>query len=171
MEFINGQEEENILIIKGVRRFDIFEEAVTEMLDFVEDDNVYYDKLPSTFTGPSEWPVSTNLSCVFDGSSFNSVPVFIPLTIRRDGTMEPLGCFCNYPCAIAYLLTCGEFDEEKIDELRQNVSLLYRVFNMTRVEYILPATKKLDIDKYGGDVNIDQWRDKQTKNIITKLPI
>ena len=171
MEFINLQRKENLLIIKGVHRYDIFEEAVTEMLDIAEEDNIYYDKLPLTFDNVDNWPVRTNLCCAYDGDPFDSVPVFIPLVIRMDETMQPLGCFCDYPCAVAYIINRCNYDQEKKEELMENICKLYKLINMNKVEYILPAGDLLEINKYGGDMTIEQWREKQKKNIITNLPI
>lgn len=172
MENLNIKPKDRILLIKDVHmnNYDIFEEAVAELLN-VDNQETDYDKLPDTFIHPDEWPTRTNLCCAYDGEPFETSPVFIPLTIKPDGSMKPLGCFCNYPCAVAYSMYKGNYDDEKIDELQKNICKLYRTFTANSVEYVLPADTVLNINKYGGDLSIQEWRDKQNKHVINVLPI
>jgi len=171
MELMSFRQKDNILLIKDVHRYDIFEEVVAEMLDIDNNQFVNYDKLPSEFTTPDEWPTRTNLCCAYDGENFETTPVFIPINIKQDGVMTPVGCFCDYPCAIAFIKKAMDYDDEKIDELLKNVCKLYRTLTLNKVEYILPADSVLLIDKYGGDMTINEWRTKQRKHIMNNLPI
>jgi len=172
MENLNIRKKDHILIIRGIhsRTYDIFEEAVAELLN-VDEKMVEYDKLPDVFIHPNEWPSRTNLCCAFDGAPFDNTPIFIPLTIKSDGSMKTLGCFCDYPCAVAYAMYKGNYDDEKIDELRKNICKLYKSLTGNNIEYILPADVVLTINIYGGQLTIQEWRNLQRKHIITKLPI
>lgn len=170
MEGLRGKVKERILIIKDIHRYDILEEAVAELLD-VDNELISYDKLPDTFINPNDWPTRTNLCCAYDGEPFESSPVFIPLTIKPDGSMKPLGCFCDYPCAVAYAMNERNYDDEKRDELLKNLCKLYKMFTLNHVEYILPADSVLNIDKYGGELTVQQWRKNQQKHIMNYLPV
>ena len=162
---------QNILIIRGIENIDIFEETAGELYNNFNEKKINYDKIPDFFYQIKDIPLNTNLCCAYDGDIINGPPVFIPLNINQTESMKPLGYFCDYPCAVAFASNNVAVDSEKKDELLKNIFFLYKKRTGEKVEYILPAECTLNIDKYGGDYTISEWRNNQRKYIISSLPI
>ena len=86
---------------------DTFNERLLENLDFTEkykSDETTYNKIEHIFKNMTSWKKTSNLKCWSCDFTFNSVPVFIPISIRliRDEPEEwnipVLGNFCCFSC-------------------------------------------------------------------------
>ena len=104
-----------------------------------------------------EWPSNVNMCCFWCSESFDSVPVGIPMK-KVDDTYYMYGNFCSPECAAAYLFDNKMF----INDCWEKYSLLNLIYGND--ESIKLAPSKLCLKKYGGRLNIDEYR-----NICTKF--
>ena len=69
-------------------------------------DDIKYDEIPYLFENTETWINRTNLKCWFCDSNFESIPLFIPCNVTKNGknyTMNTLGNFCSFNCSAAYI--------------------------------------------------------------------
>lgn len=170
MENINNVQ--NILIIEGIKQESLFETISQKFANSLEEDNkIVFDRLPQRFESVKTWPKTCNLRCNYDGFEFSTPPVFVPLTINRDGTMDVHKCFCSFPCAMNYIENNELYTNSKW-ELTYNLYELYKKFHGQRPKFILPASDKDVIEEYGGGKKtVYEWRTEQHKKIKMSYPI
>lgn len=172
MDEINNNQD--ILIIEGIRKESLFDELNQNYITLLENEetNIMYDVLPQRFYNIKTWPHSCNLKCNYDGCGFTTTPVFVPLLINKDNSMDVHKCFCGFPCAMNYIENTSLFDSAKKWELRNNLLELYKRFHGKKPEFILPADDKDLINEYcGGKKTVKEWRIEQQKKIKMFLPI
>jgi hypothetical protein len=104
-----------------------------------------------------EWPSNINMCCFWCSESFDTVPIGIPMK-KVDDTYYMFGNFCSPECAAAYLFDNKMF----INDCWEKYSLLNLIYGNN--ESIKLAPSKLCLKKYGGRLNIDEYR-----NICTKF--
>lgn len=162
-----------LLLLTDVFYKDMFEELHNKNIKLQEktsEKNIIH-KLPDKFYDKSKWCKTTKLKCLYDGFTFNEVPIFIPIIINIDDSMTTYGCFCSFPCAVKWLETEGEFDSDKKSELKKNMLILYKALHNKKPEFILSAENKMYIKEYGGSLSIIKWREQNENKIKLTLPI
>jgi hypothetical protein len=118
------------------------------------------DEIPITFTSMDEWPRRTNLLCWYCGMNFDSIPVFVPLSMTNlpsGTTMGVHGNFCSFNCAVSEIaidegLRVAEWDYTRL------LCRLYRLFMGEQVRVIAPALAKRELAAYGGTMSAQEWR-------------
>lgn len=99
-------------------------------------------------------PEFTNVACLWDTCEINGVPCFLP-DRYIDNTFHVIGCFCSINCAAAYNLSLDDY------KTSERYSLLKWLYGKTN-EKIEPSPTFRILDKYGGNINITDYR----KNLI-----
>jgi hypothetical protein len=100
----------------------------------------------------------TNIACFWCTHTFETMPCYIPERYH-DGKFYVYGCFCTYNCALAYNLKMGGYG------VKERHSLIIKMYNTINEndENLVPAERKEILEKYGGPVNIFEYR----KNLKT----
>jgi hypothetical protein len=125
--------------------------------EYYEMKNTQYDEIPTTFVSLDAWPKKTNLKCWSCDCSFQTRPIFIPLSMGRSGQMDVKGNFCLWGCAAQYINLHYDADErwEKLALLR----ILYKIFTCNTITHIVPSSPKTEMIQYGGKKTIKEYRD------------
>lgn len=98
----------------------------------------------------------TNIACWWCSYNFDTIPCFIPDRYVND-KFYVFGCFCTYNCAMAYNLNMAD---RKVP-LRNSLikELFTRIYKST--EQIYPAPQKELLQKFGGPLKIEEFRDNK----------
>lgn len=110
----------------------------------------------------------TDISCWWCTYNFDTIPCFIPDRYIND-KYYVFGCFCNYSCALAYNINMGDY------RITLRSSLIKKLYShiFSSSEPIPMAPPRELLQKYGGSLTIDEFRDKSnlcTKNFKMLLP-
>lgn len=100
-----------------------------------------------------KWPKITKQACEYDGETFDSIP--IPRVISYDcirKTYSVIGCFCSNNCAKSFMLNSPSIT---IDDVIVQEHMAITFFNTYDVK---PAKSLYFLKKFGGKLNITQWR-------------
>jgi hypothetical protein len=106
-------------------------------------------------------PDSVDIACFWCTEPFEYQPVVIPEREEK-GMYKVYGNFCCPECALAYLL------EENIDpHVRwERMALLHRLYSELYTTRIFPAPSRQSLKKFGGPMNVDQYRNTiRNKNV------
>jgi hypothetical protein len=106
-------------------------------------------------------PDSVDIACFWCTECFEVQPVVIPEREEK-GMYKVYGNFCCPECALAYLL------EENIDpHVRwERMALLHRLYGEFYSSRIFPSPSRQSLKKFGGPMNIDQFRNTvRNKNV------
>lgn len=109
----------------------------------------------------------TNIACWHCCHTFDSAPLFLPEKYHN-GKFYVFGNFCTWSCMLAY--------NNQIDEYRKQIrnSLIKKLYkDIYGVECLIkPAAQKEILEKFGGPVKIDKFRDpKLNQTLISKINI
>ncbi len=98
-------------------------------------------------------PESVDIACFWCTETFSNQPAVIPEREEKS-IYRVYGNFCCPECALAYLLT------ENIDpHVRwERMSLLHRLYAEWYPTRIFPAPQRQSLKKFGGPMNIEQYR-------------
>jgi hypothetical protein len=104
-------------------------------------------------------PKKTTISCWWCTHTFDNLPCYIPTKIT-DTKFSVFGCFCSFNCACSYNLN---INDNKIWERYTLLKLLYYKINHDKIMSIKdieinPAGPKELLEKYGGSMNIVEYR-------------
>ena len=104
----------------------------------------------------------TNIACWHCCYTFDSVPLFLPEKFHN-GKFYVFGNFCSWSCMLGY--------NNQIDEYRKQIrnSLIKKLYkDIYGVDCnIKPAGPKEILEKFGGPVKIDKFRDSKLNQSIT----
>lgn len=106
-------------------------------------------------------PDSVDIACFWCTEPFEYQPIVIPEREEK-GIYKVYGNFCCPECALAYLL------EENIDpHVRwERMALLHRLYSELYTTRIFPAPSRQSLKKFGGPMNVDQYRNTiRNKNV------
>lgn len=93
----------------------------------------------------------TDIACWWCTFEFNNQPCFIPEKICDD-TYYVFGCFCSYDCALAYNINMNDY------KIWSRCCLIYKLCNQLYNKRPKIAPPKEILQKYGGFMNIDEYR-------------
>jgi hypothetical protein len=118
-------------------------------------------------TNKLQYCEKTNIACWHCCYTFDSVPLFLPEKYHN-GKFYVFGNFCTWSCMLAY--------NNQIDEYRKQIrnSLIKKLYkDIYGVECLIkPAAQKEILEKFGGPVKIDKFRDpKLNQTMISKINI
>jgi hypothetical protein len=105
------------------------------------------------FNEAKSLPDSVDVACFWCTEVFSNQPVVIPEREEK-GIYKVYGNFCCPECALAYLL------EENMDpHVRwERMALLHRLYSDLYPTRIFPAPSRQSLKKFGGPMNIEQYR-------------
>ena len=98
----------------------------------------------------------TNVACWWCCHNFDTMPCFIP-DRYMDEKFYVFGCFCTYSCAMAYNSNMGDYRVSLRNSLIKE--LHGRIFTST--DQILLAPAKELLQKFGGPMTIEEFRNKE----------
>jgi hypothetical protein len=111
----------------------------------------------------NKWPSKTNIDCLWDGHSFETCPIGIPIK-KSDNIIYMFGNFCSPECAAAYNFSMND------DNVWERYSLLNEIYSNNN-EPINIANSKLLLKRYGGIYSINEYRiNNINTNYIINLP-
>ena len=119
--------------------------------------------LESSIFTSDNWPYKTDIHCWWCCHQFDSIPIGMPLKIKKNGTFQVIGCFCSFNCIIAY----------SNNNKHNNIGLIQSLFRKLLDEPVFkfyessnkcesqlksaPPRETLKI--FGGNLTIEQFRD------------
>ena len=86
----------------------------------------------------------------------NDIPYFLPDQIK-DGKFYIIGWFCSLNCAVAYNI---KLNDEKVLE---RISLVKYMYGINGEEHITPSPNILVLKKFGGILDINNYRNNLNK--------
>ena len=101
-----------------------------------------------------KWPSKTNIDCLWDCHPFDTQPYGLPMK-RDKNVFYMFGNFCSPQCAAAYNFDCND-DSDEIWERYSLLNCLYGKQEDTKAIKI--ALPKLILNKFGGKLNINEYR-------------
>ena len=102
----------------------------------------------------NKWELTTNINCWWCCHEFDNIPLGIPTQYIKN-TFYLYGCFCSFNCCLSYNLDMNDY------KLWDRQSLIYYLKNIIDPEneiIIRPAPPRQILDKFGGSLNIEQFR-------------
>jgi hypothetical protein len=96
-------------------------------------------------------PEHTDKACLWDTCEIHGTPYFLP-DKHYDGKFYVIGWFCSLNCAVAYNLNMDDF------KISERYSLLKLLYGKTQ-ETINPSPPYRILDKFGGKITIDDYRE------------
>lgn len=97
--------------------------------------------------------------------SINGVVLSQPIKYDND-VFTTVGNFCSYPCICRYTIESNETTEEIFNKLA-TLNLYYNIKNKTKSKTIIPAPPKLSLKMFGGYMDIEEYRNKNDKYLVT----
>ena len=113
------------------------------------------------------WPKSTHISCFWCCYSFEGIPWGIPHKYENDKFVS-FGIFCSPECASAYNFNV----DTEYDEIWERYSLLNLLVSEVVESFegiVKMAPPKLCLEKFGGIMTIDEYRESLTNYSIDYL--
>lgn len=148
MEYICKQN--NLVVIHGIVMADL--DLIQTHAPQVHDNSMMYDCIPDKFISVELWPKSTNLKCWQCDAIPDSYPKFIPInpekTINGEDTCGVKGNFCEWNCAIDYVM-CRVYGDERNDTLKLISLFEYKFSGRYRIK-IPPSPPKTLMKNYCG---------------------
>jgi hypothetical protein len=102
-----------------------------------------------------KWSNETKIDCWWDSCSFSSRPVSIPFKYFNK-SYHVYGVYCSFNCALAAIL---KEDDTKVWEKISLLNKMYCEMYGTN-DPIYPAYDKRTLIKYGGNLSIEEYRNK-----------
>jgi len=122
---------------------------------FNKDNTIELLSQMATLNNHTKYPIKTDISCFWCCHNFDNIPWGMPMKYE-DEKFHLFGIFCSPNCVASYI-----FNNYKSDfwEYYSLLNLLYfKIFG--KIETILPAPDKICLDKFGGELSIEKYRQK-----------
>lgn len=118
-------------------------------------------------TNKLQYCEKTSIACWHCTYTFDSAPLFLPEKYHN-GKFYVFGNFCTWSCMLAY--------NNQIDEYRKQIrnSLIKKLYkDIYGIECVIkPAAQKECLERFGGPVKIDKFRDpKLNQTLLSKINI
>lgn len=112
----------------------------------------------------NEWPQQTDVYCFWCCHPFNTTPVGIPVKFTKN-TFYCIGNFCSFECAASH--------NYEITDINTNVWERFNLLNLmaSKQDIAIPlkcAKPKSSLKIFGGDMDIDKFRDNSKKLLYFK---
>ena len=102
-----------------------------------------------------KWPSSTKVNCFWCCHEFNHTPWGIPLSYEDD-TFKMFGIFCTPNCAASYLFQSFPYTENIWENYALLNLLYFKIYGVNKK--IIPAPSKICLKKFGGQMDIEEYR-------------
>lgn len=113
----------------------------------------------------NEWPSNTSIACYWCCHKFNNAPFGIPINYKNE-KFEVYGCFCSLECATAYNFK----KTDSIDEMWERYNLINLMSRkMKQGTYVKPAPDVLALKIFGGNMDIEKFREYFKTNRVISL--
>ena len=113
-----------------------------------------------------KWPEKTNICCLWCCHEFENTPWGIPYKYEED-LFHLFGIFCSPNCSASYIFNNLYSTNKKWEYFSLLNLLYYKIYNEMKNIYLAPS--KLSLKKFGGCLDIDEYRDKFNKDNIYLL--
>jgi hypothetical protein len=113
-----------------------------------------------------QWPEKTNICCLWCCHDFDNTPWGIPNKYETN-LFHLFGIFCSPNCAASYIFNNITEINTKWEYFSLLNLLYYKVYNKSTEISLAPS--KLSLKKFGGCLDIDEYRDKLNKDNIYLL--
>jgi len=120
------------------------------------------------------FPLTTNISCWWCCHQFTDHPLGVPhkVTYQADSPIfHLLGCFCSFSCILAYIKS-GEYKGKctKIDLIYMYKKIVPKSLqNFDEINSLLPAPPRCCLDKFGGHMSIEEFRNYSSLSYEVQL--
>lgn len=133
----------------------------------INEDSYKFKSLLRPFSSSKEWPLHTNTLCHWCCHPFTSTPIGLPLKYcSKKNVFHVTNCFCSFNCAIAFNNTFDTYNKEEREHLLYY--LLHKVRGISHV--IKPAPSPLCLKAFGGELNIEEFRNTFDKLYFINAP-
>jgi len=105
---------------------------------------------------------NTDILCWWCCNSFDNTPFPLPEKLY-EGKYHVFGNFCSPSCACAFNI---DINDHKLWERNSLILKLYNELTSKNIENIYPAPHKQILTKFGGNLTIEEFRNK-TKNVYS----
>jgi len=127
--------------------------------------------LPAFKDNENSWPQHSPYACWNCAENFSGPPIGIPDHIS--GSIDSMdiddmkfylyGNFCDFPCAARYLFDTVK--DSTVWEQYSNLNILYtRAYHLSNLSKVELAPEKILLKKFGGYLNIDEYRKSHLSN-------
>ena len=131
--------------------------------------NIQYEF--TNFNKNKKWPTKVVSSCLWCCHNFDNIPISLPYKYQNN-IFYVSGFFCSYNCAASYSFNKKD---TKIWDRYSLLNLMYKKINKCNFIKIPLAPSKEILKKFGGYMNINEYRNNltyQEKNInIIQQPL
>lgn len=104
----------------------------------------------------------TNICCWWCTYDFNTLPCFLPDRYYNE-TFYVFGCFCSFSCAAAYNITLNDRISIRYSLLKKMYNIIFNINETNLLNREIPvAPQKEILEKYGGSVSINNFRNANT---------
>lgn len=112
----------------------------------------------------SSWPHKTDVCCWWCCHEFDNVPLSIPLYMDSKKMYKCFGIFCSFNCMLAYNIQYNTTSKSNIMYLHYHLTGNMN-FN------IIPSSERYVLKKFGGEIDIEEFRKQQKIYKILKYPM
>lgn len=158
---VNDNENENIVMNEnwiGDRNMD----EDDKNRDINKNDNVD-DILLHDFV--NTWPEKTDILCWWCCYGFDTVPLSLPLYLNKNNIYRSYGNFCSFACMIAFN------NEKNITHFSNIKNLYYKLSGKYITDDIKPANERYVLKKFGGIIDIEDFRKNENLCKVLKYPL
>ena len=120
--------------------------------------SVYNTFSSFVYDNKTDWPISTNISCLWCAHQFKTVPCGIPIKYI-DNKFHLKGCFCSFNCSASYIFEKNEYNKWEQYSL---LNLLCSKINNKIIKIKLAPDREL-LKIFGGILSIDEFRQNFTE--------
>lgn len=126
-----------------------------------------YDTFQSFLPYNNNWPIQSNIYCMWCSHPFDNIPCGIPTKIINE-KFYLKGCYCSFNCAASHIFDKNNYT--KWDEYSLLNLLAKKILNIQENIKLAPPRESLKI--FGGILDIQEFRDNSNNiNIDYKLNI
>jgi hypothetical protein len=167
------ENEDNIMVNKlhGIindKRNDIINDNIENKFKTTQENNRKkgFFEILSQIIHNKKWIYSTDVNCWWCCHQFNTVPIGLPDNYNYDSNkFRVKGIFCSFSCMLAYK------QDKRISNVDYLIKALYCKLTKTLLinSELKPAPPQCSLKIFGGQLNIDEFRNSTKENKIYKM--
>lgn len=164
------EREDNIIVnkLEEIMKEPKTEEQINDSMNGIQENNRKkgYFEILSKIIYNKNWIYSTDVCCWWCCHQFNTVPIGLPDSYNYESNkFRVKGIFCSFSCVLAY----------KKDKNIYNVDYLIKALYCKLTKTLLheselkPAPPRCSLKIFGGELNIDEFRNSTLEKKIYKM--
>lgn len=141
-------------------------ESKNEISNMQESRKRGFFEVLNEFIENKEWLHTTSVCCWWCCHTFKTVPIGLPVYYDKSiNKFRVKGIFCSFSCMVAYK------NEKRLYNIDHNIKFLYSKLTATNLlECTLkPAPCKYTLKMFGGQLNIEEFRNNFIENKVYKM--